>query len=107
MKAAGKKKTGLIVTIVVILLVLAAGAFKEGENEVVIRVVNNWNNRIVGDCALPAGQRVTRSTVRYWNKSRTNSVPGNIWTYVPTLYSGCALSDPLQPSGLLGPVEIR
>jgi hypothetical protein len=85
----------------------AAGRFREGENSLEVKVVNNWHNRLIGDCFLPPEKRVTKSTLRYWDRPRTNAVPGNAWTLWPTVFSGYAISDPLQPSGLLGPVEIR
>ena len=33
--------------------------------------------------------------------------PKQPWAQKPTVYSGPSVSDPLQPSGLLGPVEVR
>ncbi|MGN0833039.1 MAG: glycosyl hydrolase [Kiritimatiellia bacterium] len=82
-----------------------APALRAGRNEVRIDYVNNWHNRLVGDCALPEGERVTRSTVRYWNVPRQGG--GDCWRMRPTPYSGPSAYDPLQPSGLLGPVAIR
>ena len=32
--------------------------------------------------------------------------PKRKWLLVPTVYSGPAISDPFQPSGLLGPVVL-
>lgn len=57
---------------------------RKGENELQIEVVNNWKNRLIGDFSLPKEDR------RTW----TNQ---SIWTE----------NSPLQPSGLLGPVEIQ
>ena len=80
-------------------------AVREGANELEIRYVNNWHNRLVGDCRLPPEERVTRSNVRYWPKPRAGDWK-NSWSLRPTVYSGPSVNDPLQRSGLLGPVEV-
>lgn len=59
-------------------------ALRPGRNELEIRVVNTWVNRLIGDAALPEDQRITWAT---WSPFR----PG----------------DALQASGLLGPVVLR
>ena len=83
-----------------------SAAVHEGENEIEIRYTNNWYNRLVGDCFLPESERVTRSTLRYWNIPRAKTDPKRKGLLVPTVYSGPSVSDPLQPSGLLGPVML-
>lgn len=55
-----------------------------GRNELEVRVVNTWINRIIGDVALPEDQRITWAT---WSPFK----PG----------------DALQPSGLMGPEQLR
>ena len=82
-------------------------ALREGENEIEIRYTNNWYNRLVGDCFLKPEERVTRSTLRYSAKPRAKSDPKRPWFLLPTIYSGPAVSDPLQPSGLIGPVILK
>jgi hypothetical protein len=52
-------------------------------NELEVKVVNLWCNRIIGDAALPASQRRTRTNITRLNKDT-----------------------PLEPSGLLGPVKL-
>ena len=56
---------------------------KLGTNDVRIEVVNNWQNRLVGDARLPEAERKTYATVNPWNAD-----------------------SPLQASGLLGPVKV-
>ena len=82
-------------------------ALREGENEIEIRYTNNWYNRLVGDCFLKPEERVTRSTVRYSAVPRARTDPNRPWLMLPTIYSGPAVSDPLQPSGLIGPVVLK
>ena len=60
------------------------GVVKEGENTLTIKVTNLWPNRLIGDQKLEEKDRLT-------------------WTSV-SLYKA---TDPLLPSGLLGPVTIR
>lgn len=57
---------------------------KKGMNSVEITVVNTWANRLIGESRLPEKERKTWVTVH-----------------------GVKASDPLQASGLLGPVTIR
>ncbi len=82
-------------------------ALRESENEIEIRYTNNWYNRLVGDCFLNPEERVTRSTVRYSAVPRARTDPNRPWLMLPTIYSGPAVSDPLQPSGLIGPVVLK
>jgi hypothetical protein len=59
-------------------------AVQDRDNQLEIDVANLWPNRLIGDAALPPPQRRSWTT---WNP------------YQPT--------DPLLPSGLLGPVVLR
>jgi hypothetical protein len=59
-------------------------ALRPGSNELEIEVINPWNNRLVGDAALPAGQRRTSLSL---TTVRANA--------------------PLRSAGLLGPVTLR
>ena len=63
---------------------VTASNVKEKGNVLEVRVTNLWPNRLIYDAGLPEGQRLTRT---------------NINPYKP--------GDPLLPSGLLGPVQIR
>jgi hypothetical protein len=61
----------------------ATSALKPGANEVTIKVINAWVNRLIGDQQPDAKTKYTFADVKPY---RANS--------------------PLQPSGLLGPVRV-
>lgn len=56
---------------------------RPGANALEVKVVNLWCNRIIGDAALPASRRVTRTNITRLSKDT-----------------------PLESSGLLGPVRL-
>jgi len=56
---------------------------KEGENELKIEIVNTWVNRLIGDSKLPVEKRLTWCPVNPFKPQ-----------------------DQLQPSGLIGPVQL-
>ena len=60
-----------------------SGLLKGTNNQLEIQVVNLWPNRLIKDAGLPEKERLTWTT---WNP------------FKPT--------DPLLPSGLLGPVRL-
>ncbi|MBM4063153.1 MAG: hypothetical protein FJ265_18960, partial [Planctomycetes bacterium] len=62
----------------------ATGRLRPGANELRVEVANTWHNRLVGDAALPAEQRITRTNIRRSFTAQT----------------------PLLESGLLGPVRL-
>ncbi|WP_158799578.1 glycosyl hydrolase [Pedobacter sp. L105] len=59
-------------------------ALKPGKNELEIKVVNNWINKLIGDHQLPEKERIT-------------------WTY----YDCYDAKVKLQTSGLLGPISLE
>jgi hypothetical protein len=59
------------------------GALKPAANKLEIDVINLWPNRLIGDATLPAGKRLTRTSVSFDPKA------------------------PLLDSGLLGPVTLQ
>lgn len=62
----------------------AGGAMKPGENTLEVEVVNTWRNRLIRDAQLPENERYA-------------------WLNV----SDARPNEPLQPSGLKGPVTIE
>ena len=60
-----------------------SGVLRQGSNDLEIKVINSWANRLIGDAALPAAQRLSWTAYEYYSSG-----------------------DPLPPSGLAGPVEI-
>lgn len=58
-------------------------ALQVGPNQLAVKVVNFWPNRIIGDASLPPAQRLTRTNIR-----------------------ALKANTPLMPSGLLGPVTL-
>lgn len=65
----------------------ASAALRDGDNELIVEIVNTWHNRLVADAKLPPGERATRTNV-------TVSA-GKPWAQL----------DPLE-SGLFGPVRV-
>ncbi len=59
-------------------------AVKEGNNQLKIKVVNTWVNRLIGDSKLPSSKRITHADIN---------------PYTP--------DSPLEPSGLMGPVTVK
>ena len=59
------------------------GKLRAGRNEIAVRVINTWANRLIGDAALPEAERQTWTSFKHYEKTKA-----------------------LPPSGLLGPVEI-
>jgi hypothetical protein len=62
----------------------ATGALKPGKNDLVVKVTNQWTNRITGDRSLPAGQKILSGSG----------------------FSFGGGGNALKPSGLLGPVAV-
>lgn len=72
------------------------GTLREGTNALEIAVTNPWANRLIGDAALPPERRVTKSNLKLETGPRTLKA-----------FQGYASEDPLQPSGLMGPVRLE
>lgn len=72
------------------------GKVKSGRNELEIIVANTWVNRLIGDASLPKEKRIAQTNVGLEPGKRTLKI-----------YQSFAPSDPLMPSGLLGPVRLE
>ena len=72
------------------------GTAKPGENVLEIDVTNLWVNRLIGDAGLPPEKRLTGTNILLQKKAAKLRP-----------YKGYTSKDPLEPSGLLGPVRIE
>lgn len=95
-------------------------ALKEGENDLVIEVTNQWTNRLIGDEKLPnqTGYDVRKSNPGFgpentgekddkmpeWFRNNEPLPEGPRKTF--SAYSFQKATDKLLPSGLLGPITI-
>ena len=83
--------------------VCTGDALKEGENQLQVEVVNLWQNRLIGDEALPYdGPAHGR-----WPKWMTDGTPRESGRVTFTTWRHYSAADPLLPSGLLGPVQVE
>lgn len=74
-----------------------ADAAKEGANELEIEVTNCWRNRLIGDAGLEPEERFTKTNVVLEKEEGEVKMPN---------WRGYYSFDALEPSGLIGPVEI-
>ena len=77
-------------------------AVKEGENNLEIKVVNLWPNRLIGDEQFPSDGIANRK----WPDWLLNNKPRNSERITFATYNFYKKDAPLLKSGLLGPVRI-
>lgn len=90
-----------------------SGALVEGENTLEVKVTNLWPNRLIGDHILHpdpgleyrnAGRRSVQKFIPDWVRNGGKSPVGRT-TWV--LWDLHTIDEPLLPSGLLGPVQLK
>jgi hypothetical protein len=83
-------------------------AVTKGKNELEIRVVNLWINRMIGDEQLPEdSKRNPDGTLREWPQWIVDGKPDPAGRFTFTTWRLWDKDSPLQSSGLLGPVSVR
>lgn len=81
---------------------------KAGENVLEIRVVNLPINRMIGDEFLPEdSERDKNGTLRKWPQWLEEGKPSPTGRFTFTSWRLWKREEPLQESGLLGPVTVR
>jgi hypothetical protein len=82
-------------------------AIQPGDNTLEVRVVNLWVNRQIGDEFLPEdSDRNPNGTLKSWPKWLLEGKSSPTGRYSFTSWRRWHKNDPLQPSGLIGPVRI-
>lgn len=85
-------------------------AAKPGSNELRVDVVNLWVNRLIGDAALPSDskkERDARGRLTRWPDWLLKGKPSPTGRHSFVTFPLWKTDEPLQPSGLLGPVTVR
>ncbi len=85
-----------------------ASAAVSGINRIEIEVVNLWVNRLIGDQSLPEDSpRDSKGVLKAWPDWLLAGKQSPTGRYSFVTFPLWKKADPLQPSGLLGPVTLR
>lgn len=83
-------------------------ALQSGQNQLEIKVANLWINRQIGDQQLPEdSDRNANGTLKRWPDWLQQGQPSPTGRLTFTSWRLWNKDDPLQPSGLIGPVMIH
>ena len=79
-----------------------------GENQLEVKVVNLWINRLIGDEQLPEdSERNPEGTLKRWPAWVDAGQPSPTGRFTFTSWRLWKKNDALVPSGLLGPVVLQ
>jgi len=83
------------------------GAARRGKNSLEVEIANLWINRMIGDKALAEdGERNPDGTLKAWPKWLEEGKASPTGRRTFTSWQLWRADEPLQPSGLLGPVRV-
>jgi hypothetical protein len=81
---------------------------KPGDNTLEVEVANLWVNRLIGDESLPEDSaRNPNGTLKEWPEWLAQGAPSPSGRHTFTTWRLWSKDDPLEESGLLGPVTLR
>ncbi|MFN0165733.1 MAG: hypothetical protein ACKV22_04815 [Bryobacteraceae bacterium] len=83
------------------------GALHGGANDLDLRVVNLWPNRLIGDDHLPEDTEWAGSSLCRWPQWPLEGKPSRTGRLTFTTWKHWTKDDPLLESGLLGPVTLE